>query len=82
MAMTFHQSNHGMTVMDGKRVVAVARERAHGWLLTLHGASWLDKRARTQGLIPGAYPSLMVVKTRHEAATVMIQLTNTGRNPN
>jgi hypothetical protein len=77
--LTFHEFKNGMSVMDGKRCLAQGKPTPHGWILTLHGASWIDPRARTQGLIPGKYPNLMLVKTRREAAQVLSGLAAAGR---
>jgi hypothetical protein len=71
---------HGMTVMDGRRVVAVAKPKGRsGWLLTLYGASWIDPRARNGGVLPGKNPNMLVVKSRHEAAIIMTDLAHAGR---
>ena len=73
--MTFHEFNWAMTVMDGNKCVAVGRIVGdHGWRLTLHGGSWTDPRARNQGLIPGAYPHLMLVKNKAEARKILKEL--------
>lgn len=75
--MTFHEFKNGMTVMDGNRCVASAKSVAsHGWMLSLRAASWVDPRARTQGLIPGKFPHLMLVKSRGEARHEMRLLAN------
>lgn len=70
--MTFHEFNWAMSVMDGKRCVAAARiVGSYGWRLVLHGGCWTDPRARTQGLLPGKYPHLMLVKSKTEARNVL-----------
>lgn len=70
--LTFHEFKHGMTVMDGKQCVAVARPtQSYGWVLRVHNGSWIDPRARTQGLIPGKYPNLMNLRTRPSTRNMM-----------
>lgn len=50
--MTFHEHPAGMTVMDGRRCVAVARPfGGYGirhWMLRVYGGCWLPKRPKTQ----------------------------------
>jgi hypothetical protein len=84
--MTVHRFHHGTTVMDGKRVVAVARPRGRGsnsvWMLTLTGASWLDHRARKPSPVTGKVnASILMVPHRVEADILMLKLVATGRNP-
>jgi hypothetical protein len=70
--MTFNEYAYAMSVMDGTRCVAVAkRVDGHGWKMVLHGGCWTDARARTQGIWPGKYPHLMMVKNRKEARTIL-----------
>jgi hypothetical protein len=73
--MTFHEFKNGMSVMDGNRCVASAKPtRGHGWMLIARASSWVDIRARTQGLMPGKYPNLMLVKDRREARAHLSKL--------
>ena len=73
---TFHEFPNGMTVMDGTICVAVAKKtQSHGWVLRMHAGSWLDPRARTQGLIPGKYPHLLNLRTRPQVVSLMQALT-------
>jgi len=74
--MTLHTvGDRGITVMDGRRCVAVARKTVRGpWILRVHNACWTDPRARTQGLMPGKFPYLMHVRTRPEALKHMTAL--------
>ena len=77
--MTFHEFNWAMSVMDGMRCVATAKMvEGHGWKMVLHGASWTDPRARTQGIWPGMYPHLMMVKNRVEARKILKELARDG----
>ena len=70
--MTFHDHKHSMVVMDDHRLVAKARKIVSGgWQLKVYGGSWTDPRARTQGLFPGKFPNLMLVKTRREALNIL-----------
>ncbi len=75
--LTFHNFKNGMTVMDGLRCIAKAQPVGiGGWLLTLHGASWVDKRP--VGIVPGAFPNIMHVANRHEAAQALRAIANQG----
>lgn len=65
--MTFHEFKNGMSVMDGRRCVASAKLTARGWIMTMRDGCWLNPLARTQGLMPGKYPHLMVLPGRREA---------------
>jgi hypothetical protein len=76
--MTFHEYKHAMSVMDGNRCVASARLVGMGWLLSLRAASWVDPRARTEGLFPGKFPHLLTMPTRVKARRAMQALANTG----
>jgi len=62
--MGFHEFANGMSVMDGSRCIASAKPTPHGWILTFRGGCWAHPRARTQGLIPGKFPNLMLLPSR------------------
>lgn len=85
MGATLHDFGKlGITVMDGKRTVAVAKPiRNHGvWQLRLYDGSWANtmrneaQKARYArlGLRPDIAPHLTTVKTRREALRVMTDL--------
>jgi len=64
--MTFHEYRNGMTVMEGGRSIAVARDRSpNGWLLTHYTGCWVPRRRFTH---------LLRVKTRDEARKILRQL--------
>jgi len=76
--LRFHEFKNAMSVMDGRRCIAVARlTPSHGWVMRVHDGCWTDIRARTQGLIPGKYPNLMRVRTRPQARTILSKLAAT-----
>lgn len=85
MAAVLHDfGKRGMVVMDGRRVVAVARKYIHHgvWQLRLYDGSWADTmRNEAQiahyariGLRPDIWPFLKSVKTRREALRIMKDL--------
>jgi len=65
--LRLHDYRNTITVWDGCRCVATARQTGRGWLLRLHGASWLNKK--TRGI--GNDPSLKVVSNRSHARREM-----------
>lgn len=85
MCATLHDfGKRGITVTDGKRIVAVAKHyQARGlWLLRIYDASWADTmRNHVQaahyakfGLPPDIAPHLKTVKTRREALRIMTDI--------
>ena len=67
--MTFHEYKNGMTVMEGGRSIAVARDRGrHGWVLTHYAGCWVDARK-------SRFPNLLQVKTRDIARNLLRNLT-------
>lgn len=79
--MTFHEMSYAMVVMDGNRAVAKARQTPHGYILRTYNGCWTDPRARSQGLFPGKFPYLLVVKRRDEARRILKGLIMKG-HPN
>jgi hypothetical protein len=69
--LKFHEFRNGMVVMDDRKGIATAKPTRHGWILTLYAASWVDPRARTQGLIPGKFPHLLLVESRGDARNML-----------
>lgn len=65
----------GMVVMDGRRCVAHAKKVHGGWMLRLHGASWIDTMTNEKqrawlkklGLRPNASPFLKLVEKKQSA---------------
>lgn len=77
--LSFHEIKNGMSVMDDRHCLATAKPTSQGWLLTLHGACWIDPRARavnpTKPQLPShKFPNLMVVRTRGEARRILSSL--------
>jgi hypothetical protein len=80
MVLHDYPKRGNMVVMDGNRVVATCRSVVSGgFLLKVYAGSWVDPRARTQGLFPGKFPGLMVVQTRKEAKAILTAVARTGR---
>lgn len=65
---------HGMVVMDGRRVVAKARPTPAGYLLTLYSGSWVAPAARLRNVLGVVDPSRMVLKRRSEVKAVLNDL--------
>ena len=81
--MELHIFNHAMSVMDGKRCVAVARRvGSGGWMMRIHGGSWSDtltnkaKQAHLKriGMAPTTSPNLRFAKTKTEARKILSEL--------
>lgn len=65
---------HGMVVMDGRRVVAKARPTPAGYLMVLYGASWTDPRAREPNVFGIVDPSRMVLRPKSQVLAVLRNL--------
>ena len=82
--MELHIFRDAMSVMDGKRCVAVARRLGSGgWMMRIHGGSWADtltnegKQAHLKriGMKPTTSPNLRFAKTKTEAKKILRELT-------
>lgn len=69
--MTLFDWPHGMTVMDGRRLVAKAMPTAAGWRVKLYGACWTHPRSRSRSAVGRPDPAFDVVPTRREAHAIL-----------
>ena len=72
---------HGMTVLEGRRMIAKARPiRERGWLLRRYGADWdhplagVEQEGSANSMFGEVDRSRIVVKTRKQAIEIMQEL--------
>ena len=72
--MELHTHRLGLVVMDGRRIVATARPKRSGWVLTMVAGCWATEDAREPNAVGIVDTKRVFRKTRREAAKLMGEL--------
>jgi hypothetical protein len=76
MATLHDHGSRAIVVMDGRRAIAVARNKGYGrgWLLSARGFCWTDPRARARNAFGIVSPELLLVRTKREALGILTEV--------